>query len=130
MYGMTHFPAQPGAPIACDMTGALDTPDERLAEYRRLFASARISSERSDNAVVMRFRADAHDDVDDLARREAACCPFLDYRVEISKDVVVWTITGEPGWALDLYHELPHSLPGTFAGTADPEAAPSYRSPA
>jgi hypothetical protein len=31
--------------------------------------------------------------VDDLARREAACCPFLDYRVETIGGQVVWTIS-------------------------------------
>ena len=38
------------------------------------------------------FRADAREQVEDLARREHACCPFLDYRVEATGDEVVWTI--------------------------------------
>ena len=31
-------------PIACDMSTARDTPEERLAEYRRLFAQALVGT--------------------------------------------------------------------------------------
>ena len=64
------------------MSTATDTPDERLAAYRRLFERALLRRERRDDGVVFAFRADAAEAVEDLARREAACCPFLDYRVE------------------------------------------------
>ena len=51
--------------------------------------------ERRENDVLFVFRAD--DDtlatVEDVARREAACCPFLDYRVETVGHEIVWTIT-------------------------------------
>jgi hypothetical protein len=82
-------------PIACDMSSAPDTPEERLAEYGRLFERALLRRERRADAVVLAFRADdgTRDAVDDLARREAACCPFLDYRVETAGDEVIWTIT-------------------------------------
>jgi hypothetical protein len=86
------LPARPDAPIACDMSTAPDTPDERLASYRTLFESALTGRERADGGVVLTFRADAREAVEQLAQREAACCPFLDYRVETAGDEVVWTI--------------------------------------
>ena len=77
------------------MSTAPDTPDERLREYDELFERALVRRERRADSVVFTFRAEpgARETVDDLARREAACCPFLDYRVETAGDAVVWTIT-------------------------------------
>jgi hypothetical protein len=87
------LPARTNAPIACDMSTARDTPDERLAEYRDLF-------ERALRSVVLRFDAAAREQVEDLARREHACCPFLGYRVETAGDEVIWTVTGDALYAL------------------------------
>jgi hypothetical protein len=89
-----HLTAQPNAPIACDMSTAQDTPDERLAEYRRLFERALLRRERRADAVVFHLRADPgiREAIDDLARREAACCPFLEYRVETVGHEVIYTI--------------------------------------
>ena len=103
-----HLPPLPGAPIACDMSTARDTPDERLAEYGELFAHSLLSRERRAGAVVLAFRAGVREQVEDLARREHACCPFLDYRVETAGDEVVWTITGaeRTGPVLDAFHAL------------------------
>lgn len=83
------------APVSCDMSMAPDTPDERLREYDELFERALVRRERRADSVAFTFRADpgVRERVDDLARREAACCPFLDYRVESAGDAVVWTIT-------------------------------------
>ena len=87
-------------PIACDMNTAVDTPAERLAEYRHLFAAALVRRERRDHAVVFVFRATAEvrEQVEDLARREALCCPFMEYRVEATGDEVTFTFTN-PGRA-------------------------------
>jgi hypothetical protein len=116
--------AVPGAPVACDMSTARDTPDERLATYEGLFEHALLGRARDADAVVFRFRADpgTREAVEDLARREAACCPFLEYRVETAEDEVIWTITGDEragiDVVLDAFHGLPdHSgRPGTMAG--------------
>jgi hypothetical protein len=104
-----HLPATPDAPIACDMRTASDTPEERIAEYGRLFDRALLRRERRAGSVVFWFTADARAAVESLARREAACCPFLDYRVEPAGQDVVWTITGgrEAGAVLDEFHALP-----------------------
>jgi hypothetical protein len=92
MTTVLNLPARPDAPIACNMSAAPDTPDERLAAYRDLFARALTSRDRGSDEVVLTFREDARETVAELARREAACCPFLDYRVETVDGHVVWTI--------------------------------------
>ena len=103
---MLDIPAQPNAPIACDMRGAPDTPEERLQAYRALFATALLARERRPDAVVLRLRADATATVEALARREAACCPFLSYRVEPDGDVITWTISGDSTETLDAFDAL------------------------
>jgi hypothetical protein len=93
MSNLLHFPARPDAPVACDMSTAVDTPDERLREYERLFERALVRRERCADSVVLTLRPDVRAWVDDLVRREAACCPFVDYRVETVGDAVIWTTT-------------------------------------
>ena len=60
--GMTtvlHIPAQLDVPIACDMGTAQDTPDERFADYGRLFERSLTGRERRDDGVVLTFTSDA-----------------------------------------------------------------------
>ncbi len=80
MTELLYIPATPGAPMACDMSTATDTPAERRAAYERLFEA--------------------------LVRREAACCPFADYRVEAAGDELIWTITAAAPAALDAFYAL------------------------
>jgi hypothetical protein len=84
-----HLPARPGAPLACDLSTADDAAEERLAEYEELFQRALAR-----RAIVLTFRAGpgVREQVDSLARREAACCPFAGYRVETDGAEVIWTI--------------------------------------
>ena len=116
MTNSLHLPALRDAPIVCDMSTARDTPDERLRDYMQLF-EVLLRRERRANSVVLSFRADpgTREAVEDLARRESACCPFLDYRIETAAGEVVWTITnpvvGEDGAALDVYLDELHALP-------------------
>jgi hypothetical protein len=116
-----HLPARPDAPIACDMRTASDTPDERLAEYGELFARAMVRRERPEHAVVFAFRATpgTREHVEDLARREAACCPFVDHRVQTTGEEVVYTITNpstgmeraDAEVTLDAFYALPDAGP-------------------
>jgi hypothetical protein len=110
---LLHIPARLDAPVACDMSTAADTLDERVREYRRLFERALVERERLADSVVLTFRADpdVQARVEDLVRREAACCPFVDYRVETVGDTVVWTTTNTNRRAgvnaiLDAFHDL------------------------
>src|SRR2546421_11443565 len=76
-----HKPADPARQLAivCDMTGAPDTGQERLAEYARLFDSALISRERTPEAMRWWLRNDEGTEAwaQDLAARENACCAFM-----------------------------------------------------
>jgi hypothetical protein len=117
MTDVLHIPARPDAPIACDLSTAEDTPDERLADYHRQFERALLRRERRENAVVFAFRADGgtREALDDLARREAACCPFLDFRVETVGDEVIWTtgnvLTGSERAGVDAFLDVLYALP-------------------
>jgi hypothetical protein len=114
MSTVLHLPARTDAPIACDMSAARDTPEERLAEYHELFERALRGRERGADSVVLRFDAAAREQVEDLASREHACCPFLDYRVETADGEVIWTITnpvtGEERAAVDVILDELRSL--------------------
>lgn len=109
---LLHIPPRDDAPIACDMSTATDTPDTRLREYAALFADALVRRERTADAVVLAFRPDARARVIDLAQREAACCPFVDYRVELIGAEVIWTTSNpraehtEIDAMLDAFHAL------------------------
>jgi hypothetical protein len=120
MYGMSgllHIPARANAPIACDMSTAADSPEQRLADYGRLFADALIRRARHAGAVVFVFRSDPQisKTIEDLVRREAACCPFLDYGIETTGAEIVWTITnpatGEDRAGVEVILAAFHALP-------------------
>ena len=113
------------------MSTAQDTPSERFAEYGRLFERALIGRERRDDSVVLRFSADARETVEDLVRREAACCPFVDYRVDLIDDEVVWTTTNprsgddraEVDTILESLYELPDHVGSGLEGYLERLAA-------
>jgi hypothetical protein len=101
MTNLLSISSRPDAPIACDMSNAQDTLSERLTEYRRLFEDALTSRESTATATTFRFaaRPGVREWVCDLARREAACCPFLSYQIDEQGEEIVWTITGGLGVA-------------------------------
>ena len=109
--------AATSAPFVCDMTAAPDSPRERMAEYRRLFAHALARRERTADAVIWRFaaRPGVEARVRDLAAREAACCPFLRYTVAVEADQVVFEIAGDGNPALQPVLDMVHGRPGEIA---------------
>ena len=96
------------------MTTAPDTPQERLAEYGRLFEHALTGSDRTSNAVIWRFTARAGVEawVRDLADREAACCPFLTYTVTEHDGEVTYQIAGDDDPMIHAILDEIHQLPG------------------
>ncbi len=78
-----------------------------------MFERALLRRERRDGALVLTFGAagGTHEAVRDLARREAACCPFLDYRVQVAGDEVIWTISGSER-AVDVFSDAVHVSAG------------------
>ena len=117
MTDVLHIPAQLDAPIACDLSTAEDTAEERLADYQRQFERALLRRERREDLVIFSFRAEGgtRAALHDLARREAACCPFLEYRVETLGDEVTWTTsnrrTGSERPDIDAFLDVLYALP-------------------
>ena len=108
-------------PIVCDLTNAPDTDVERLAEYRRLFAKALVSRERTAEGIRFRFRAERGVEswVRDLAAREKACCAFFAFDVTEAGGEVVWDCAvSDNDLARAVLDEF-YALPDTLAGTAD-----------
>jgi hypothetical protein len=116
MTDVLHIPARLDAPIACDMSTADDTPGERLADYQRQFERALLRRERREDSVVFAFRARG-------GTREAACCPFLDYRVEAIGDEVIWTtsnhLTGSERAGIDAFLDVLYALPDRMGSDID-----------
>ncbi|MFI6502748.1 hypothetical protein [Nonomuraea typhae] len=79
-------------PVACDMSTALDTPGQRLDEYRDLFARTLVAKEETGYGVLFRLRAapGVEDQVRDLAARELLCCPFFAFEVTVRGDEIHW----------------------------------------
>jgi hypothetical protein len=103
-------------PIACDMTSAPDTAAERMMEYRRLFALALVGREHTAEGIRFRFRAGDGIAawVRDLAAREKACCPFVNYHIDIKDEEVHWNasvIDDDIARAvLDEFYTLPETV--------------------
>lgn len=103
MTTLLSITASPDAPVACDMTGADDTLVDRLAEYRLLFEHALLGRESTETATTYRFadRPGVRAWLLDLVRREAACCPFLSYEIDLVQtadgDQIQWTTSGGVG---------------------------------
>jgi hypothetical protein len=106
-------------PIVCDMTNALDTELERVAEYRRLFAQALIGRQRTAEGIRFRLRAEPGVEpwVRDLAAREKACCAFFAFDVAVEGDEVVWDCAVSDNdlarTVLDEFYALPDTLAAT-----------------
>ena len=101
----------PQLPKSCSLA-----PSEgaaRAAELRELARRALRTRERSDARVLLRYRAEAGvaAAVEDLARRERECCPFLDISVSVDDGEVTLAIGAAPDdrAALDAFYELAES---------------------
>jgi hypothetical protein len=128
---MSSEPTVATTPIVCDLTGAPDTAEERMAEYGRLFAQALAGRERTAEGVRLRFRADDGVEVwvRDLAAREKACCAFYDFRISATGDEVWWDIGLVDGVAaededtartmLDEFYDTPDNAAGGVAGVKE-----------
>jgi hypothetical protein len=119
MSNLLSIAPRPNAPIACDMSSAPDTLAQRLAEYRRLFDHALTGRESTATATTFRFaaRPGVREWVLDLAKREAACCPFLSFEIDQEGEEIVWTTGGGLGASeMDILNEFldgPESVTGS-----------------
>lgn len=78
------------AEIVCTLEGASFA--ERVIWIRALFARSLLERREEGLALHLALAPEAADDVDDLVRRERACCAFLEFEVERSADAVRLTI--------------------------------------
>ena len=99
------------------MTEATDTPEERFAEYGRLFAHALVARDRVGSVVVFTLAAKpgVRDWLVDLLRREAACCPFFSFKVENRGEEIVWTTSTDAGPAAEVMLDELFAGPEHFA---------------
>ena len=129
---LLNAPEKPAAQIACDLTGAPDTADQRIAAYGRLFQHALVGRERTAEAVELRFAAKpgVAEWVTDLAKREAACCPFMSHHVTADGSQVTWRASSQAGpaaqAALDELHDLPERFGDGFKGFLERLAARGF----
>lgn len=106
----------PNAPIVCDMITATDTPEDRLAEYGRLFAHTLVDRSRAQTSTTFHFAAKpgVRDWILDLVTRESACCRFLTYRITGNDDRIDWATSGEDSESgraiLNQIHNAPEML--------------------
>ena len=110
MSTLFRFRPEPYTPTVCDFTQALDTPQERFAEYGRLFNAWLTGLERTADGVIFSFepRDGVAEWVADLAAREAACCPFMSYDVTADEKTIRWMTWGSAAMQsiLDEYYAL------------------------
>jgi hypothetical protein len=107
------------------MTTAQDTPEERMAEYGRLFAQTLVGRERTPDGI--RFRLRAGDGVEawvrDLSAREKACCPFFDFAVATVGAEVRWDVTviddDTARAVLDEFYNVPETAAAGVQGMED-----------
>jgi hypothetical protein len=103
-------------PVVCDLTDAPDTAEQRIAEYRDLFARHLVDRSMTDGVVRFRFRADDGVErwVRDLMTREQRCCGFFAFSVHVQGDEVRWdTTVGDDDAAramLDEWARLPETV--------------------
>jgi hypothetical protein len=123
-----------GVPVvACDMTDAPDTPQERMDEYHRLFGQHLIGRERTAGGGV-RFRLRADEGVEawvrDLLAREKACCPFFDFDLATVDGALQWDVTVVDDdlarTALDEFYRMTSAEGEDWRGTRDRLAAKGF----
>jgi hypothetical protein len=123
--------------LICDLSQAPDSPAQRLAAYRHLFAAllARVPLIHGFRFVFDAARVD-RGLLDRLVALEGACCPFLHSDVSTVGEQVWWDLTvdaeEEAVPFLDALRELPDTLAGDGRDTAQPWARLNlrYRPPA
>ena len=105
----------------CDLRDAPDTAEERIAEYRRLFAGHLIGRDHTGDVVTFRFAQERGVEawVRDLAAREHRCCAFFDFTVSAEDGAVVWHATVGDGDAARAMLTEWARLPETVVGGTD-----------
>ncbi len=87
--------AHPVPPVACSLASQPELLADRIDEFRRLFAEALISRERTADGIRFRLRSEPAIEtwVRDLAQREHACCPFFQFDIAVGDAEIYWYAT-------------------------------------
>ena len=131
---LLNVPEKPNAQIACDLTDAPDTPDERIAEYGRLFQRALAGRERTADAVELTGspRSPVSPSGSPTSReREGACCPFMSHHVarRHARHLASGSQAGPAAQAtLDEFHAFPERFGDGFKGLLERLAARGFTS--
>ncbi|MGH8986167.1 MAG: MerR family transcriptional regulator [Acidimicrobiia bacterium] len=113
---LTDRPAGDDVPVVCDLRGAVDTPEERMEAYRRLFAGAFVGRDRTVAGIRFRFRAGEGVEaiVRELTAREERCCAFFTFTITVAGGEVLWDATvvddDTARAVLDEWFDLPETL--------------------
>ena len=106
-------PARIYIPVVCDLSGAPDTPTERVDTYRRLFTDALVGREQTIDGIRFRFRNDPGIEtrVREVATLEQQCCAFFSFTTTVTGSEVVLDVSttdDETARAvLDEFYNLP-----------------------
>ncbi len=114
-------------PIACSLSA--DEREFREMEFSALMDRALLARDGIDSGLLLRFREapDVRVEVDDLVRREQACCPFFTFDVSTHGDELWLQVVAPPeGMEMllrsilgeDSGHELPET--GRFTDLSEP----------
>lgn len=85
---MSNDPEPPA--IACHLSAA--GYQDRVAWIAELNSSALRDYRRDGRRIELTYDASAAERVGEFVRRERLCCPFLDFSLELHKDVVTLQI--------------------------------------
>ena len=80
-------------PIACTLSG--EARQDRRAWIAALVRDALRSSERDDLTLRLRFAPEAVQRIQDMVRKEQACCSFLTFEME-ERSQELWLIIRAP----------------------------------
>lgn len=103
-------------PVVCDLRGAVDTPEERIEAYRRLFTDAFVGRDRTVAGIRFRFRAGEGVEVlvQELAALEERCCAFFTFTITLAGGEVLWdasVVDDDTARAvLDEWFDLPETI--------------------
>ncbi len=86
-----------GTPVACSL--GPDAAPDRLSAWHRILERVVAGREDVADGVRLELREDpeAVGELLALARTEQACCPFLEFRMEVAAERLVLEIAGPPG---------------------------------
>lgn len=112
-------------PIACTLDGGSFA--DRVQDIRALFARSLRSHVLDGRQLRLSFDPAARDAVQDLVRKEKACCAFLDFKLEEAAEALDLTITVPPAAAENARDLLEPFLPASASASrgGEPQTAAS-----